>query len=36
MNLCRDGKLEPAWGMWLGNAGLISAAIIVLRKVFRN
>jgi lipopolysaccharide export system permease protein len=36
MNLCRDGLLEPAWGMWVGNAGLIAAAVVVLRKVFRN
>lgn len=36
MNLCRDGVVEPAWGMWIGNAGLLSAASVVLRKVFRN
>jgi lipopolysaccharide export system permease protein len=36
MNLCRDGILEPAWGMWIGNAGLCATAIVVLRKVFRN
>jgi lipopolysaccharide export system permease protein len=36
MNLCRDGVIEPAWGMWVGNAGLLATAIVVLRKVFRN
>jgi lipopolysaccharide export system permease protein len=36
MNLCREGALEPAWGMWLGNLGLAMAAAIVLRRVFRN
>jgi hypothetical protein len=36
MNLCRDGVVEPAWGMWVGNAGLLATAIVVLRKVFRN
>jgi lipopolysaccharide export system permease protein len=36
MNLCREGNLEPAWGMWLGNVGLAITAFFVLRKVFRN
>lgn len=36
MNLCRDGALEPAWGMWLGNLGLLITAAFILRKVFRN
>jgi lipopolysaccharide export LptBFGC system permease protein LptF len=36
MNLCRDGVIEPAWGMWLGNLGLLITAMFVLRKVFRN
>ena len=36
MNLCRDGILNPAWGMWIGNAGLIVTAVIMLRRVFRN
>jgi len=36
MNLCRDGVVEPAWGMWVGNAGLLATAVVVLRRVFRN
>ena len=36
MNLCRDGHLEPAWGMWIANAGLIVTAAVVIRKVLRN
>ena len=36
MNLCRDGMINPAWGMWIGNAGLLATAFFVLRKVFRN
>jgi lipopolysaccharide export system permease protein len=36
MNLCRDGVIEPAWGMWVANAGLLAAAVIVLRKALRN
>ncbi|HLJ12447.1 MAG TPA: LptF/LptG family permease, partial [Planctomycetaceae bacterium] len=36
MNLCRDGIVEPAWGMWIGNVGLVITAAFVLRKVFRN
>jgi lipopolysaccharide export system permease protein len=36
MNLCRDGLINPAWGMWIGNASLLVTACFVLRKVFRN
>ena len=36
MNLCRDGLIEPAWGMWIGNTGLLGAAAVVLWKLFRN
>jgi lipopolysaccharide export system permease protein len=36
MMLCRDGMLNPVWGMWIGNAGLLITAFFVLRKVFRN
>jgi lipopolysaccharide export system permease protein len=36
MNLCRDGVVEPAWGMWIGNACLLVTAAVVLRKVLRN
>jgi len=36
MNLCRDGVIEPAWAMWLGNGCLLVTAAVVLRKVLRN
>jgi lipopolysaccharide export system permease protein len=36
MNLCRDGIIEPAWGMWVGNVGLLFTAVVVLHKVFKN
>ncbi len=36
MNLSRDGIIEPAWGMWVGNIGLLATAYVVLGKVFRN
>ncbi|MGE5190881.1 MAG: LptF/LptG family permease [Deltaproteobacteria bacterium] len=36
MNLCRDGVIEPAWGMWVANAGLLATAFVVLRRAFRN
>lgn len=36
MDLCRGGKVNPAWGMWIGNAALLVTAAYVLRKVFRN
>lgn len=36
MNLCRDGMLNPVWGMWIGNACMLITAFFVLRKVFRN
>jgi len=36
MNLCRDGRLNPVWGMWIANACALVAAFVVLRKVFRN
>lgn len=36
MDLCRGGKLDPTWGMWLGNAGLALTAAYWLRSVMRN
>jgi lipopolysaccharide export system permease protein len=36
MNLCRDGVIEPVWGMWVANAGLLATALVVLRKALRN
>src|SRR5579863_4582371 len=36
MNLCRDGIINPVWGMWIGNACMLVTALLVLRKVFRN
>jgi lipopolysaccharide export LptBFGC system permease protein LptF len=36
MDLCRGGKINPVWGMWVGNASLLITAFFVLRKVFRN
>jgi lipopolysaccharide export system permease protein len=36
MNLCRDGVINPVWGMWVANAGMLLTAFLVLRKVFRN
>lgn len=36
MNLSRDGMIDPAWGMWIGNAGLAGFAITILQKVLRH
>ncbi|HEY3967951.1 MAG TPA: LptF/LptG family permease [Planctomycetaceae bacterium] len=36
MNLCRDGLIDPAWGMWIANVGLLATAAVVLRKVLRH
>ena len=36
MNLCRDGIINPIWGMWIANAGLLATSMYVLRKVLRN
>jgi lipopolysaccharide export LptBFGC system permease protein LptF len=36
MDLCRSGVIEPAWGMWVANAGLFATGLLVLRKALRN
>lgn len=35
-NLGRVGKVEPAWGMWLGNLVLLLAALLTLRKAIQH
>lgn len=36
MNLCKTQTLHPAYAMWLGNALLLIAGVVVLRKVQRH
>ncbi|MSR57016.1 MAG: YjgP/YjgQ family permease [Planctomycetaceae bacterium] len=36
MNLAREGVMHPAWGMWIGNAGLTLAAAVIMKKVLRH
>ena len=36
MTLCREGIINPLWGMWIANAGLLATAAVVLRKVLRH
>lgn len=36
MNLAKDDKISPEWGMWLGNLGLLIIALIILRRVTRH
>ena len=36
MNLCRDGVINPLWGMWIANAGMLAFATVVLRKALRH
>ena len=36
INLAKQGKIEPTWSLWAGNAGLLIVAIHMLRKVLRN
>lgn len=35
-NLGRVGKVEPSWGMWLGNLVLFIAALFTLRKAIQH
>jgi lipopolysaccharide export system permease protein len=35
-NLGKDDKINPAVGMWLGNLGLLVAAMLILRRVLRH
>lgn len=30
------GRVDPAWAMWVGNAALLVAALLILRRVLRN
>lgn len=36
MNLSREGFLNPIWGMWVGNAGMMIAAGYLLRAIWRH
>lgn len=36
MNLGKDGKVDPAWGMWAGNLVLGLAACVVLKRVLKH
>jgi lipopolysaccharide export system permease protein len=36
MTLCRDGIINPMWGMWIANAGLLALAAVILRRVLRH
>jgi hypothetical protein len=36
MTLGKDDRLNPAWGMWIGNAGMLLAGLVVMRRVLRH
>ena len=36
MNLCKTGQADPLWAMWIANAVLLSAGLLILRKVVRH
>ena len=36
MNLSREGLLNPVWGMWVGNAGMMVASGYLLRAIWRH
>lgn len=36
MTLGKDDRLNPAWGMWLGNVGMLVAGLVVMRRVLRH
>ncbi|QDT55451.1 putative permease YjgP/YjgQ family protein [Caulifigura coniformis] len=36
MTQSKKGNINPAWGMWLGNLGLLVASIVILRRVRRH
>jgi lipopolysaccharide export system permease protein len=36
MNLSREGFLNPLWGMWLGNAGMLIVSGTLLYKIWRH
>lgn len=36
MNLCKNGSVDPRWGMWIANIVLVIASLFVLRKVLKH
>ncbi|MBI3864441.1 MAG: LptF/LptG family permease [Planctomycetia bacterium] len=36
MGLCKDGVVDPIWGMWVANVGLLATAVYVLRRVLKH
>lgn len=36
LNLCKTGTVEPWWSMWIPNAILATAGILILRKVIQH
>ena len=36
MSQAKSGKVDPAWAMWIGNAGLLAAGVVALRKLLRH
>jgi len=36
MTQSKKGNIDPSWGMWLGNAALLAAAFVILRRVRRH
>lgn len=32
----KGGRVDPTWAMWVGNAALLLAAVLILRRVMRN
>lgn len=35
-NLCKTGQANPVWAMWVGNAALLVAGLVILRKVLKH
>lgn len=36
MHLAKDDKINPEWGLWIGNLGLLVIALVILRRVTRH
>jgi len=36
MTQSKKGNIDPLWGMWLGNAVLLAASVVILRRVRRH
>jgi lipopolysaccharide export system permease protein len=36
MHLAKDDKINPSWGLWIGNVGLGLIALFILRRVTRH